>query len=139
MLHKNPTEIDNELAYKILKESISNIDIKKILQKMCEDLETFFRNGADLPHYKWVVRPMYKLFGGNRYPLFSVPATFCVTDVLFHQSLSLILRTIFEQEVNPYFQVACSMLWIGLSIPIAIHKYNNGLDKIRPKSRSKSI
>ncbi len=94
------------------------------IEEMCQEWEAFWRLSADAPHYKWLIRPVYKLLGGNRYPLFSVPATFLASDILFHALPSIILAMINEEEIHPYFHLMCSMLWVSLSIPIALHKYN---------------
>ena len=55
------------------------------LQEFCEFCELGWREEKLLPRYKHVIRPFYRLVGGDRYPLFSVPATFFTADFLFHQ------------------------------------------------------
>src|SRR3990167_437682 len=97
--------------------------MRNAMFKMLESYESTLKVMAEVPHYKFVAQPVYRLFGGNRYPLFSVPATFFVMDALFHQVPANLVRMLLVGEINPYFSTTFSMLWVSLSIPIALHKH----------------
>lgn len=98
--------------------------------------ENAWSNNKDLPHYKYAARPIYKLCGGDKYPLFSVPATFICMDAIFHKLLPYMLWSLFpaedkdsEQKNDHIFyltllSISSTLVWAGLSIPVAIQKYN---------------
>ena len=91
----------------------------KIYEKCWGENMKFF------PQYKYFSRPLYKKLGGNRTPLFSVPATFFITDYVIHQQLTrLILNTgrIKMASLKPH--MVQSTCWTSLSIPIAVYKKN---------------
>ncbi|OGT40073.1 MAG: hypothetical protein A3F12_07645 [Gammaproteobacteria bacterium RIFCSPHIGHO2_12_FULL_38_14] len=108
--------------------------MRNAMFKMLESYESTLKVMTDVPHYKRVAHPVYKWwFGGDRYPLFSVPATFFVMDALFHQVPLNLIRMLLKGE-TPYFSITFSMLWVSLSIPIALHKHwknNAGVESER--------
>lgn len=81
-----------------------------------------------LPHYRYIARPFYKLMGGDKRPLISVPLTFLFMDYLFHQLLvsahvdyrndELSIETLLR------INILSSLLWLSFSIPVALHKHN---------------
>src|SRR3990167_4752669 len=82
----------------------------------------------NLPHYKYVGIPLYKLLGGKRNPLFSVPVTFAAMDYLFHQVLPrliLNLSTNDQKSLPASFELEIwqNLMWTSVGLPIAFFKY----------------
>jgi hypothetical protein len=64
------------------------------------------RSWGEIPsHYRYVARPVYKLAGGNKYPLFSVPTTFFVMDYLFHQLPAYLFEAYKDEKLSLERQV----------------------------------
>ena len=99
----------------------------------------FGNNVKYLPQYKYFTRPLYKLLGGDQDPLFSVPATFAITDFVIHQLLYNIIKDSLtgELSVNTLFKFNISqfLFWTSLSLPIAYHKQNNPVNTAAPQPK----
>lgn len=90
--------------------------------------EGFWRRSQSLPHYKYIARPFYKVMGGDKKPLISVPLTFLLMDYLFHQLLSSIINDYRKDKLSVEtfltINILTSLMWLSFSIPVALHKYN---------------
>lgn len=78
------------------------------------------------PHCKYVIKPIYQFLGGHKNPLISVPLTFALTDMLFHQWLAALLYSLYTRQplkeftkLNPY-QL---LFWTILGLPVAYYKH----------------
>lgn len=98
-------------------------------------LERKFRRTADLPHYKYVIRPMYRgLLHILPKPL-AIPTCFFLTDMVFHQAVamgSMCLQKHLNHALSPEAreEVVCdftwspliAVAWTSLALPILYAK-----------------
>lgn len=97
------------------------------IDQALEGYVNFFKNIQHVPHYKYVIRPLYRWLGGNNNPLFSVPATFIISDYLFHQLVENFTKDIRNGELSPAtlfkLNIPVAVFWASASIPVAYYKY----------------
>lgn len=91
-----------------------------------------------LPHYYYVIKPIYIFFGGKNNPLVSVPVTFISADLIFHQVLENLLTFSSVAYNDPAKLSETMSTWnfsstVGYffcSLPVAYYKYQQ-MEKIR--------
>lgn len=90
--------------------------------------KTWGENMKNVPHYKFFGRPLYKILGGHKYPLFSVPLTFAAMDYIFHQVLpKLLSKRKFTSDTLTY-NLYSNLIWVAVGLPIAFYKYSKQND-----------
>lgn len=106
--------------------------IRYFTHKFIQKYENLFgKNRKNMIHYKYVGRPVYKLLGGSSNPLLSVPASFITMDYLFHQLPIHFYKQMKSQNGDFSFRkciepnLAWTVLWANLSLPIAFKKFYN--------------
>lgn len=96
----------------------------------------FGSNMKYVPQYRYFTRPLYKLLGADRYPLFSVPATFAITDIVIHQLLKNLVVDALTGELSVStllkFDIYKFFIWTSLSLPIAYFKQCKKLEAPQP-------
>lgn len=90
--------------------------------------EQMWSSYKNIPHYRYLARPMYKFFGGNDAPLVSVPLTFVLMDYICHQLPSNAFDYLISESndipLKDFFKpiLLMSLIWLLLSIPVALNK-----------------
>lgn len=117
----------------------SSLSGQEGIKEFGKSLEAFFRGCAQLPHYKYIAKPVYISTGGCDNPLVSVPASFAVTDLIMHRILpETVFLSLSKQrkrnfKINPMAYIKKELFcrahgyafifWVALSLPLAWHKY----------------
>lgn len=109
----------------------------KNFRTFLEGYDAFWKKGvSDFPQCKYVAKPIYKMLGGNKNPLVSIPATFAAMHYLFHDipgnMVGLYCDFKYSSKPATLASVSKTMLkanpkallfWTALSAPIAVNKY----------------
>lgn len=83
----------------------------------------------DLPHYKYLARPVYKFVAARTNPIVATAVSFFVTDLIMHQLLPQVAATILVKP--PTWTISwspsSSLVWISLALPVMYAKYKQNL------------
>lgn len=83
----------------------------------------------NLPHTKYIARPLYRLLGGDQNPLISVPLTFAFMDILMHQLAAAIAFDFYNDELSldtfKKIDPIITLAWICFSVPNMLDKWLN--------------
>lgn len=143
---------DGDLFYDVIPYNLQDpfFETNKI-RKWCLEsgkcLESAFRDLRNFPQYCYVARPIYKLMGGKKNPLVSVPVSFMVSDLIMHKLLpggfyvafNYLFKTnnkLTGHSTILAFHIIVFAIWTGLSFPVAWYKHvSNQKDKFKDASK----
>lgn len=92
-------------------------------QWKAEDAETEAKYWLSKANQLPVISSLYEVLGGDKYPAFSVPATFVIANLVFKEFPSfLISKFFFDSEPNLYLSLFSVAMQVVASIPVVIHK-----------------
>lgn len=143
MITKSPNHSVRETSLNMMKVNDDNHQDKNFCKTIAQKYEDLWgKNRKHMVHYKYVSRPIYKLMGGNENPLLSVPATFIAMDYLFHQIPIHTYKELKSKKQTNLFSfkrclqpnLAWTILWGDLSLPIAYKKYHKRREQFHRKN-----
>lgn len=87
-------------------------------------MEKFFSNCKDMPQYKYLARPVYKLTASLSNPVLATAVSFFATDLIMHQLLPQMFNcavkgTPLEFEWIP----GQSLCWMCMGVPVMYSKF----------------
>lgn len=93
------------------------------------EIEDAFRNHKEMPQYKYLSRPVYKLVAFHSNPVVATAISFFVTDLVMHQMPTVLLNSlinrVFKTDYNTSFSPGFSLAWAALGLPVMYAKYKN--------------
>lgn len=96
-----------------------------IKQKLERYSYSWGKNRENLPHYKYLARPLYKKMRENNIPpILAVPGTFWSMDLIFHQMLGNAIFYMIEKPKPPRFFYSrfSATFFVMLAAPVAVYK-----------------
>lgn len=100
-----------------------------MINRVPKDLETHAKYWQLKIKVAVIIGQMYEFLGGDHCPHFSVPATFILTELLFHSLPHFLFNTfVLQQQPQIYSYLFSAVMQIRASAPITLYKekFNNG-------------
>ena len=102
------------------------------MMAIASSLEQGFRDVKYAPQYKYIARPIYKMLGGNNNPIWTVPLTFCITDIICHRiAFETIIQWFLQEPTAAVQRNRClyrnsiSFMWIGMGCLVGYKKWHD--------------